>query len=108
MNYTVPGRPPQFSSPVPEMVSSPVDSNTENNAPLLINPIIVKSSRSEDINIQPLSMPDNSLPPASFSDSQQDQTSIKHQLSCSSSKDDDSGLSQVPEEDTNIIALMRG
>ena len=115
MNYTVPGRPPQFSSP--EMISSLVNTSNDNNAPLLIKPIIVKPSRSEEINIQPLPVSDNSLPPASLPgtsstyeksigcssspmDSQQVKESIEDQLSRSRSRDDDQGLSQVPEEDT--------
>ena len=100
MNYTVPGRPPQFISPLPETTPSIVYSSTSSSAPSIVATNIVEPTRQEEIRIQLLSVPDNTLPPPSLLESQQGQNSVKHHLSSPRGRNDEPGLYQAPEDDS--------
>ena len=100
MNYTVPGRPPQFISPVQETAPSIVYSSTRNSAPSIVATNIVEPTSQEEINKQLLSVSDNTVPPPSLLVSQQDQNSVKHHLSSPRDRNDEPGLYQAPEDDS--------
>ena len=100
MNYTVPGRPPQFISPVQETAPSIVYSSTRNSAPSIVATNIVEPTSQEEINKQLLSVSDNTVPPPSLLVSQQDQNSVKHHLSSPRGRNDEPGLYQAPEDDS--------